>query len=165
MNTKKGQEEMVGFVVIVILVTVIGIVFIAIYARQTPTPYASRDASNFIHSALLQATICEEVVEHTDNLKELIDACYLKKQCLNGKPACEVLTSTLKELFESGFNIDPEGKFKGYEIRITSGSTSELLVMPQLKEGLTTSTIAESKVQFPSKSNAENLNVVVRVYS
>ena len=57
---KVGQDEMVGFGLIIILVAIIFIVFISIYIRKPTEKVNDYEANSFIQSVLQYTTNCEE---------------------------------------------------------------------------------------------------------
>jgi hypothetical protein len=115
---KKSQEEMVGFVLIIVLVAVIVLVFLAISIRKNNGVQESRDVENFMHSSLLFTSPCQPRQGEVYDLRDLIVACYNNEKCLSGEEACKILNGTFIGLIENGFQVGEEAKYKAYEFRI-----------------------------------------------
>lgn len=116
MRNKRGQEEIVGFVMIMIIVAIVMLVFLGILIRSdTPTLKESSDIYQFLESTMEYTTECEvRFVEDYSSLGELFEECYSGTGCLSGGNACDVLNVTISEIFDSSWNVDPEGLVKGY---------------------------------------------------
>jgi hypothetical protein len=125
MLRKLGQEEMVGLVVIMIVVTVIGLVFLGMFARKEPAIYPSGEATGFLYSARLYTVECRpDATRENYNLGECWVACPRGESCYGTtKTACEVLNETLKKMIEKSFKIGPEAKYAGYSLEIYSANT------------------------------------------
>ena len=91
---KKGQEEMVGFALIIIIVAVILLVFLGISYRTSKTvEINSYEVEGFIQSFLQTTSSCEGAREFL-SVKDLIFSCHDVEDCLDGTPACDSLDST-----------------------------------------------------------------------
>jgi len=117
-NRKKAQEEMVGFVLIIVLVAVIALILFAIGIRKPKEEGTSRDIDNFLSSALLFTTECKPSLERNYDLKDLIKACYEGEDCLSGEKACNVLNKTANNLIKTSWEISEESKERGYIFKI-----------------------------------------------
>lgn len=125
MRGKKGQEEMVGFVLIVVLVAIIFLVFIGINVRKAGKEdiTQSTEVSQFLDSVMMFTTGCATAYEPAySNVGELILDCRENKQCTNGESACDYLKKTIDELINSDpkFQIGQDRPVKGY--KFTSGT-------------------------------------------
>jgi hypothetical protein len=137
---RKAQEEMVGFVLIMVLVVVIFLIFLAIWLRQghSQNNIESTEMSQFLDSAFEYTTDCARY--DTDYLKvdELImEYCKQKKPCpagpAAGKNSCSVLNETLKKIVESAWNFGPDSPEKGYRLTLVyepSAGSPESLINP-----------------------------------
>lgn len=124
---KKGQEEVVGFVLIVVLVAVIGVVFLGISLRTggTPLEKQSKDVSQFLESAMEYTSDCAPYNEPDYlSLGELVKACYSKVSCLSGEEACTMLNKTASQMIENSWGIGPDKRFKGYVLNSTYSGDS-----------------------------------------
>lgn len=126
-KNKKAQEEMVGFVLIMLVVGVIFLVFLGIYLRKDSqtTITESKDISNFIAAVSRYTTDCglsdDPDFDHY-SLVELITRCYEDgpdSTCSNnGKKKCDVLKETLNGSIESNWNFHEDSPTKGYFFQV-----------------------------------------------
>lgn len=133
---KKGQEEITGFVLIIIIVSVIFLVLIGIFIRQEVKEQQSTDVYQFLDSAMALTTSCALSYEPNYlTLGGLIEKCYSGGQCLSGEDTCDALNSTLKSVLEESWQVGEENPIRGYEFRAVwqDGETSELIL--EAKEG------------------------------
>lgn len=120
-RNKKAQEEMVGFVLIMVVVAVIFLVFLGIFVsqRNSETKIESADVSQFLDAALEYTTTCSQNSGYTYlSLEDAIISCYKGEICEKegvSTSACEVVESVFKDLIESAWVFSPESKTTGYE--------------------------------------------------
>lgn len=127
---KKGQEEIVGFVLIVVILAIAMVIFLGIKLRN-PEP-VQRDSEilyQFIESSMEQTTDCV-IRENSRNiaLNDLIKECHsFDNNCLNGASSCQVAEETMKDLLDSSWRVGPEYPYKGYEViaEYSSNSSAE----------------------------------------
>jgi len=134
-NSKRSQEEMVGFVLIIVLVAVIALVFLAISMRKPVGMTRSYELQAFLQSSLSVTTECKQNPLKIYDFKDLIGACYKNEVCLSGKTACEVLDYTAKDLIENSFRIDKSGEYKSYEFEINAETGNILSLERGEKKG------------------------------
>ena len=92
---KKGQEEMVGFAFIVIIVAVILIVFLSIaFSGRDDEGPQSFEVESFLQSMLAQTTDCFDGIKYL-SIKQLIFDCSESEMCEDSRPTCTVLTEYL----------------------------------------------------------------------
>ena len=116
---KRGQEEIVGFVLIVVLVVIVLVIFLGIRLRN-PEP-VQRDSEvlyQFLESAMEQTTDCALTATSSFlALDELIRECYSTgNPCAAGGTTCEAVKNTLKTVLNSTWAVGPAYPYKGYEI-------------------------------------------------
>src|SRR3989344_2440491 len=119
----KGQEEMVGFSLIVMIVMIILIIFlgISLSSNNEKETVESFEVSSFNQAMLEYTTSCIENYEPNYlNVRELIFSCEGKKECLDGKNSCEILESTISDLIKESWFIGEGSSLNGYEINISS---------------------------------------------
>ncbi len=108
---KKGQQEIVGFVLIVVLVVVGLMVFLVISLRSSAVDEDSIVVGNVLDALMKYTTECAIVYEPDyDNFEDLFKSCYLGDRCKNlGVSACyylnESLSSVLGDLMESDASV------------------------------------------------------------
>lgn len=133
-SNKKAQEEMVGFALIVIIVSVILVIFLGFSLRdQGKEEVESYEVESFIQSFLQYTSECEDNFEFL-SVQELISDCNNKKTCSDEKKACDILDETLKDLTKESWKTGPERPVKGYEMKINALNKNIL----EFKEGNTT---------------------------
>ena len=116
-NTKKSQEEFVGFALILIIGAVILLVFLAFsLTGEQKEPVESYEVESFLEAILYTTTECQDKYGYL-TVKALIVDCYNQRECLNGKESCEVLNSDLNGLLKAGWDVNA---IKGYYLNISS---------------------------------------------
>lgn len=98
----KGQQEIVGFVLIVVLVVIGLMVFLIISLRDTPENTGSLEVKNILDAVMKYTTECAIVYEpNYDDFEDLFKSCYQGKQCSNlGISACDYLNDSLRLVLE-----------------------------------------------------------------
>ena len=117
---RKAQEEMVGFVMIVVIVSVILVILLAIFIRQPANGEGdSRESYQFLESAMEYTSNCAVSYEPDySRLGELMEQCYSGgKLCTSGKEPCNVLNETLRNMLEASFLVSEKSEIKGYEFK------------------------------------------------
>jgi len=153
-NARKAQEEIVGFVLIVLLVSILIVVFLAIMLRSgnSESYKDSQEISEFVDSALEYTSECAINYEPDySNLGELLADCSSGKKCLSGRYSCDVLNETLTNLIENSWRFGDERAIKGYAFNSSyflNGSVSEEIVY--LSRGNCTGTIRGGESLIPS---------------
>ncbi len=122
--TKRAQEEIIGFVLIIILVAVIALVFLVISLRKPAEINSNVEVKNFLHSSMLYTTSCYKSNEVVYDFQDLIKACYENKKCLNEEDSCDILNSTAVKLIDNAFSIGEENKYKAYIFKIQQENSS-----------------------------------------
>jgi hypothetical protein len=98
---KRAQQEMVGFILIVVLVMVGIFVFIAISLRQPTEGVESSEAKEVLDVLMDYTTGCAEVGVNYLDVRDLVKSCAKNKQCSNlGERSCDYLNSSLSTLIE-----------------------------------------------------------------
>ena len=119
-NDRKGQEEIVGFVMVVVLVAVIFLVFFGITLRnQEPTVKESEIIYQFLDSLMEQTSECSlgQGASYLP-LDNLIRECYNSdSECNVGDSSCEILNRTLIDAMSSSWQVGPDYPYKGYELQ------------------------------------------------
>ena len=135
-KNKKAQHEIMGFVIIVALVMVIGVVFLALMIRPTSTKHASVEISNLLQASMYSTTNCAvSFIPQYKEMKDLIKSCYNNEKCLNEKMACDVLEETMKEVIDSSLDVCEDCVNKAYKLNIyykpldSEVSNDEILVL------------------------------------
>ncbi len=121
----KAQHEIAGFVLIVLLVSIIGVVFLSItlgnpeVSRQT-----SVEVSNLLLSSMYYTTDCAiNYVPQYREIQDLIKECYKDqsrnlRKCLDERGVCSVLEENLKNILDKSLNIEEGRVNKAYNLNI-----------------------------------------------
>jgi hypothetical protein len=140
MNSK-AQEEMVGFVLIVVLISIAGVIFLGIALRDSGDEVV--DESSQIYSligGLSQLTSYCEIPE-----SNLLDVSDLIRECINGKEcsacegstcgasACEVLENTLEEAMGASYVVTDKSYVRYYNLSVYYEFDNRPLIEPILK--------------------------------
>ena len=133
---KKGQQEMVGFVLIVAIVLIALMVFLVISIRNRTEFKQSDDVENFINVLMAHTTECAIVYEPDyDNVIDLVKNCYNNRKCANlNKMACEYLNESLNLIMEKVMETD--ASIAAYELDLIYENDEERsYVIPSILKG------------------------------
>jgi len=112
---KKGQEEIVGFAVIMVIIAVVFLIFLTISIRPDQGDRDSRDVQQFLESSMEITSDCAvNFVPDYERLGELFSECNKGRRCLDGRNSCDVLAENVQEVVESSWQIGPDRPIKGY---------------------------------------------------
>ena len=127
----KAQQEMVGFVLIVVLVMVALMVFLVISLRKPVKANESAEIENLLSVLLKYTTECAIVYEPDyDNVKDLIKSCYENKKCKNlDKMACDYLNESLGDVMEE--LMATEAGVGAYNLNIFHDESGGMLVLSE----------------------------------
>jgi len=124
MKKNKAQHEIAGFVLIVLVVTVIGVVFFGImFAKGNEPEYNSVEISKLLEASMYYTTDCAiKRVPQYSNIQELIRECWERGdevRCLvDGKGVCIALETTLENIINKSLEIGEENPNKAYKLDI-----------------------------------------------
>ena len=114
---RKGQEEITGFVLVVVLVAVILVVFLGITLRgDKSNSQESLDVSHFLDSMMEYTTDCALQYEPAySELDELFSECYSNsdKKCTSGKGICEQAKNISLEILDASWPTGANRPVKG----------------------------------------------------
>lgn len=120
---RKGQEEMIGFAMIVVIVSLMIIGFLAFSMRSSGSnKLESAEVGEFLDSVMHTTTECTggSVNSHLD-IGELIKECYNNplKVCLNSeKSVCAYLNETLEEVIVKSWSVGSDKYYTGFKLNI-----------------------------------------------
>lgn len=130
-----GQEEMVGFVLIVILVLVIGIVFLGISLKK-PSSNIEKESllvSSFLGSLSSYTSDCQIPESIYRSLGDLITDCYNNEACSDGRTSCQVLDKTLGDILNSSFLVESGSYTRYYQMTIKVNNTNQDIIQPKFR--------------------------------
>jgi len=115
---RKGQEEMTGFVLVVVVVAIILVVFLGISLRgDKGSSQESIDVSQFLDSMMGYTTDCALQYDPAySEIDELIRECYSNpsRQCTSGKGVCERVINISQEILEGSWPSGKDRPVKGW---------------------------------------------------
>ena len=118
-NTK-AQNEIVGFVLIIIIVSVIGVIFLSLMiGRGEPIRQESVQISNLLSASMYYTSDC--AINYIPNYKDgqdLIKSCWNNEKCLDDTMACEALNSTMKKLISESLDVSSNKPNKAFKLTI-----------------------------------------------
>lgn len=151
---KKAQEEMVGFAIIIVVVSVILLIFLGFSLnkpeKQTVESY---EVESFIESLLQYSTDCSNYREDSPSIKRLIMECYNQNMCTDGRSACEALNSILSNIIEEVWKVGETRPVKGYELNINSNDEDFVSIV----EGNVTKNYKTSTQNFIKSGQSINI--------
>ena len=112
----KGQSEIVGFVLIVVIVAILAVFFLAFTLRQPSDKPESKEIVNFLISMQTYTSSCAISYEPQYlELSSLIKRCYNNagEICLSGEEVCQVLNLTLSSMLTDSWR-DKSWQFSLY---------------------------------------------------
>ncbi len=118
---RKAQEEMVGFVLIIVLVMIIVLVFLGFSINKNDEKSVeSYEVTSFVSSLKQYTTTCS-ISNAYDyrNIEQLIKDCSGSKSCYDSSDTCEVLEEDLEEIMKASWNPNDRGGLKGYSLSIS----------------------------------------------
>jgi hypothetical protein len=150
---RKAQEEMIGFALIIVIVSVILLIFLSFSLNKPGKENVeSFEVESYIQSFLQYTTSCNDGSSYLD-VRELIFECMGKESCQNGELSCSVLESTLKDISKESWKIGEEYPVKGYELKIET-SEEEILF---IEEGNKTNNYKSALQDFSKRGESVDI--------
>jgi len=145
MARRRGQEEMVGFVLIIIVVAVIFLVILGIYARKPGQvdPRTSGEVYFFLESVMETTTPCAlGYVPNYITLSDLLEKCLddmedrSETRCVSGESVCDAANSTLWAIFGGSWSVGPKHSVKGYIFETVMEVDNRREISIKIEEGV-----------------------------
>ena len=153
MIKKFGQEEMVGFALIMIIVAIIILVFVALsITKPQEEGVNSYEVESFLQALLQQTTDCDDYQGYL-SVQDVIFRCKSEGYCTDGRNTCDILNTTLEEITSNFWN-----KQEGYRLAILAGEE----IMVDLKVGNISNTYKGAVQRF--SASGETLQVSFKAY-
>jgi len=116
-RSKRAQEEMIGFALIIIIVAVILLVFLSIFINKSRDEVlGDNEIDSFVQASLSYTTNCKENLNSFYSIQDLITECFnYDSTCLNGRSTCEVLNEDLEGILDESWKITSNSAIKGYK--------------------------------------------------
>jgi hypothetical protein len=147
LKNNNSQEEMIGFVLIIVLVTIIALVFLAINLRKPATSLPSKELESFLQTSMRYSTDCYSSPEIRLDVKDLIIACSDNERCLAGNSSCDLLKITFQGMISQAWK--PGSLTSYYSLKIYDDLNRTIL---NLRDGNCTGTRTLSDVSIPGQS-------------
>ena len=159
---KKAQNEMVGFVLIVVVVVIGLMIFLIMSARNAPEETESLEVANMLSVMLTYTTECAIINEpRFDTLGDLLKSCYEEKTCSNlERDACEYLNETLKDIMED--ISASEAQIIAYQIDLLERDDEGFAGVYRLMDGNCTNGRVSGAQQL-LHSGSDTLNVRMKI--
>lgn len=125
---KNSQQETVGFVLIIIIVAVIGLVFLWFLLRAPAKDnQTSVEISNLLEASMHYTSDCfVDYVPNYKNGEDLVKECYRSsyEKCSDGRTFCKALEDNFKGITSGSLNVGEESPIKAYKLKIYYNSTN-----------------------------------------
>ena len=158
MIMKKGQEEMVGFVLIVIIVAILILVFIGFSLRAPQVQdVESYEVESFIQSTLQYTSDCQDNFGYL-TVDDLIFDCVEATSCVDGRKTCDVLLESLEGISEESWRIENR-PLEGYELKVSYEGED---LISEINEGNQTNNYKGSVQDF--SKGGRSIQVFFRAY-
>ncbi len=120
LKSKRGQEEMVGFALIILVIAVVLLVFLVVTIKNSKEEFlGANEVGSFIQASLSYTTNCAEDSSYY-SIQELIMECVnYESNCEDGRKTCDVLNETIESLLEESWKITENSAIIGYDFYIT----------------------------------------------
>lgn len=121
MRNKKAQQEILGFVLIVILVSIMFLIFLSFsIGNGSKVVKNSAEISNFLEAAMDYTTNCSTSYDSPlMELRDVVKSCFNNNgNCIDGKSSCDAANSTLNEIIVNGLGINENSPNKGYKLDV-----------------------------------------------
>lgn len=115
--SKRAQEEIVGFGIILIIIAVIALIFITLSLNKNKNSENDFEVSGFLNALMEKTTTCEKNSDFVA-VKDLIFECGRGGICENGEDYCNVLDETIKNAMKDNWDYGEGKVVKGYSILV-----------------------------------------------
>ncbi len=150
-SNREGQQEIVGFVLIVVLVVVVLMVFLVISLRDSPVSENSVVVGNVLDVVMKYTTECAIAYEPDyDDFENLFKSCYLGYRCKNLEMlACDYLNESLIDVLGDMMASDANVGF--YELSFFDEGGDGLL---RVSDGNCTGSVSAAQRKIISGSDS-----------
>ncbi len=114
MMNKKAQEEIVGFVAIVLIVSVVIIIILGASLKESNHDRKNVVLSHYVQSLTQFTTECTSYGSNYRDVADLIRDCHNRRKCSSSEDSCKVLNKTLTSIFNSTLTYGGNYSNKGY---------------------------------------------------
>lgn len=169
---KKGQEEMIGFGLIIVLVAVIMLVFLWFSStQQGEENLDDSEIQNFLTSYTQYVSNCSsEFGTGKRSIRDLTTSCNPEDNEANAcgsMNVCQKLNSTSEKILNESWQVGPNRPQKGYELIITRAE-EDSDAAPEPITNITAGNLSSSAYRGGSRDFSQSgyeYDIVMRVYS
>jgi len=118
---KRSQQEILGFVVIIMLVVIIGVIFLGISIRKGAREDIFTDdaeIANFLSVSKKYTSNCVLREPFYADLEDMIKACYNHEVCVDERHACSVVEELYSGMLNEMWPADADRPIKYYKLDI-----------------------------------------------
>lgn len=121
-KSKKAQEEMVGFAMIIVIVVIALMFLLFLFLRGGERTVQSEEVGNFLQSLLYYTTDCKDARGNLSVQSLMIDCVRDSEDTCEGtgKKVCEELNSTISDVLNETWDIELDPNIEGYHLEIFS---------------------------------------------
>lgn len=160
---KRAQQEMVGFVLIVVLVVIALMIFLVISVRKPVQSTESAKIENLLTTLMKYTTNCTLNSEpNFESVESLMKSCYKIRECKNlGISACDYMNSSLGNILSDVYKS--ESVYSGYvfSISIATKNSAETESLFEKSEGNCTGN-SETGSERVSLDSQTSMNIALK---
>lgn len=163
-NKKRAQQEMIGFVLIVVLVIVGLMIFLVLEVRKPPKIVDNPKLTDLLNAIEQHTSKC--IINYDDyiDIEELIVSCYKNRPCSNlDLTVCEQMEKELEGILDSVFKT--ESIYSGYVFNITilDLEGKGIRALYNKTEGNCTGISTGTKDSIPLVSTKEMIDITLKM--
>ena len=117
-----AQEEMTGFAMIIIIVSIVGLVILTFMLRKSSdSGFNNYEIQQFLDSTARIKSTCKLPLGSSNlRISDLIQECYSSSAnaCESGEQTCASLQSAYQDIIGKSWNINPDSQYTGFKIDI-----------------------------------------------
>ena len=120
MNSKRAQEEIVGFTMIILIVAVVLIIFLSLSVKNPQKDtIESYEVESYLQALLQKTSDCMSSSNRYYSLEELMFKCDSAEACNDGREACDVFVKELGRVSNQSWNLGKGSPIRGYSLNAT----------------------------------------------
>jgi hypothetical protein len=137
MANKKAQNEIVGFVMIVVIVIIIGVIFFSLsIGRGGTSRQTSAELAHFLSATMQYTTNCStSYLPVYENIGGLTKACFDEEVCIDGKNPCKELNQTLDKIIRESLGVSEQASKKAYHLNIYYNDSAGIEPIINMSQG------------------------------
>lgn len=157
----RGQEEIIGFGIILLVIAVIFLVFLSFSNNKNNEENLDDFKTTSFTKALMELTTTCEKNSDFVSVKDLIFECGKKAECSNEEDSCGILEETIENSMSASWNVNANSSVKGYEIVINLEGENLINITG---ENFTSGDNFKGATQKYSKSG-DDAEIFVKIYT